>query len=342
MSRTIRRREFVALLSGAVARPLAARAQQPALPVIGYLSSRSWESDASMLAAFRRGLNESGYFEGMNVTIEHRWAEGQTDRLLALFTDLARRQVGVIVFAGLSYDEALLRVVRASQIPIVFNTAYDPVRLGLVASMNRPGGNITGINTLLGQLTTKHVGLLRELLPDAKTIAVLANSYGAFEQLQSDAREAALTQMDSDAREAADKLGFQLIVLNAATESEIEAAFTEVNAQQADAIAVATAPFSPIRAAQIARLATLHRVPTISARREFAVAGGLMSYGFDIVDSYSLMANYAARILKGVAAGDLPVFQPTKLELVINLRTARALGLTVPTTLLVSVDEVID
>ena len=326
------RREFIALLGGIAAWPLAARAQQPAMPVIAYLSSRSAESDVSMLVAFRRGLNETGYAEGRNLAIEYRFADGQYARLPALATDLIRRQVAVIVYAGApspSNPDAAWQQLRASQIPIVFNTGQDPVRLGLVASFNRPGGNITGINTLVNELTGKSLGLLHELVPNARTIALLHSALS-------------LNTVVSDAREATATLGLQLIVLNADTDSEIDATFATLNQQRADAMLVATSAFFVTRAKQIAARAASHRLPAIYARREFAQAGGLMSYGYDVGDGYRQLGNYAGRILKGEKAGDLPVFQPTKFEFVINLKTTKALGITVPTTLITISDELIE
>ena len=329
----MKRRNFITLLGGAAAAwPLAARAQQPAMPVIAYLSSRSAESDVSMLVAFRRGLNETGYVEGRNLAIEYRFADGQYARLPALATDLIRRQVAVIVYAGApspSNPDAAWQQLRASQIPIVFNTGQDPVRAGLVASFNRPGGNLTGISTLVNLLTGKSLGLLHELVPNARTIALLHSALS-------------LNTAVNDARAATATLGLQLIVLNADTNSEIDAAFATLNQQRADAMVVATSPFFVTRAKQIAALVASHRLPAIYARREFAEAGGLMSYGYDVGDGYRQMGNYAGRILKGDKAGDLPVFQPTKFELVINLKTAKALGVMVPTTLITISDELIE
>jgi putative tryptophan/tyrosine transport system substrate-binding protein len=327
----MKRRQFITILGGAAAAwPLAARAQQPAMPVVGYLSGRSAESDASILVAFRRGLNETGYVEGRNLAIEYRFTDGQSDRMSGLLTELTRRQVAVIVISGGATGDAVVRQLRASQIPIVFNTGVDPVRSGLVASFSRPGGNITGIFSLISDLTGKKLGLLHELVPNAKTIALLLHP--------------ALTdeQQLIDAREATAKLGLQLNVLNANTDSEIDAAFATLNRQPADALVVAVSPFYVTRAKQIAALAAQYRVPAIYARREFAEAGGLMSYSYDVGDGYRQMGNYASRILKGTKPADLPVFQPTKFELVINLKTAKALGITVPTTLITISDELIE
>jgi putative tryptophan/tyrosine transport system substrate-binding protein len=332
----MRRREFIVGLGSAAASPLAARAQQPAMPMIGYLSSRSSESDVAMLAAFRRGLAEIGYAEGRNVAIEYRFADGQSDRLPALAMDLTGQHVALIIYAGASGnpEDAVWRPLRASNIPIVFNggAGPDPVRSGLVSSFNRPGGNITGINPL-NVLMGKFIELLHELVPDAKTIAVLI--FGGLTQEFQD-------YVKDEAREPAATLGVQLLFLVAGSEGEIDAAFAAMNQQRAEALVVPTSPFFVTRAKLIASLAGRYRVPAIYARREFAEAGGLVSYGYDVADGYRLLGGYAGRILKGEKAGDLPVFQPTKFELVINLKTAKALGLTIPVTLLAIADQVIE
>ena len=327
----IKRRQFIAGLAGATVWPLVARAQQPAVPVVGYLSSRSSESDVAMLVAFRRGLNDAGYVEGQNVAIEHRFADGQYDRLPALAADLTGRQVAVIAFAGArgTIVDAAWRQLRASNIPIVFNSGIDPVLSGFVSSLNRPGGNVTGIYSLVGVLTAKNLGLLHDLVPKAKTVAMLADAAGL---------DAVAVK---DIREAAAPLGLKLIILSANTEGEIEAAFASLDQQRADAMIVPTNPFFVTRAKLIAALAARHGLPAIYARREFAAAGGLMSYGYDVADGYRQMGNYAARILKGDKPADLPVVQPTRFQLVINLKTAKALGLTIPETLLATADEVI-
>jgi putative tryptophan/tyrosine transport system substrate-binding protein len=327
----VRRREVIAGLGAAVAWPLAARAQQPAMPVIGYLSARSSESDASMLVAVRRGLGEAGYVEGRNLAIEYRFADGQYDRLPALATDLTSRHVAVIVFAG--PGDGMVRFMRASQIPIVFATA-DAVRRGFVSSLNRPGGNMTGIETFAGELTAKRVGLLHELVPDANTIALLVDADGAGAGGQG--------QVERDAREAAATLGVQLLVLNAATEGEIDAAVAAASRQRPPAMLVQTSPFFVTRAKQIAALAARHGLPAIYARREFAEAGGLMSYGYDVADGYRQVGNYAGRILKGEKPADLPVVQPTRFEFIINLKTAKALGFEIPAKVLALADEVIE
>jgi putative ABC transport system substrate-binding protein len=319
----MRRREFITLVGGAAAWPLAARAQQPAMPVIGYLSSRSSELEASMLVAFRRGLNESGYVEGRNLAIEYRFADGRYDRLLALAADLAGRRVAVIVFGGVvSSDQEMVRFMRASQIPIVFAAGADPVRAGLVSSLNRPGGNMTGVYSLAAEMMGKQLGLLHELVPNAKTIALLLDPGIGQGQGQG--------QGPRDAREGAATLGLQLLVLNAATEGEIDAAFAAANRQPPAAMAVATSPFFITRAKQIAALAARHGVPAIYARREYTAAGGLMSYGIDVADGYRQIGNYAGRILKGSKPADLPVVQATRFEFIINLKTAKALGIEIP------------
>jgi len=335
----MRRRDFIAGLGGsAVAWPLTARAQQrqPAIPVIGYLGARSSESDVAMLAAFSRGLAEIGYAEGRNVAIEYRFADGQPDRIPATATDLTGRHVAVIIYAGATGtpEDAVWRPLRASNIPIVFNGGgLDPVRSGLVSSFNRPGGNITGIVPLNLPLMGKNIGLLHELVPDAKTIAVLVTSayQGQAAQLAKD-----------EAREPAATLGVQLLFFKADTEGEIDAAFAAMNQQRAEALLVRTSPFFVTRAKLIASLAGRYRVPAIYPRREFAEAGGLMSYGYDVADGYRLLGVYAGRILNGEKAGDLPVFQPTKFELVINLKTAKAIGFEIPVKVLALADEVIE
>jgi putative ABC transport system substrate-binding protein len=329
----IRRRELITGGSAA-AWPLVARAQQAAVPVIGYLSARSSESDVAMLAAFRRGLAEMGYVEGRNVTIEYRFADGQFDRRPALAADLISRQVAVIIYAGAtgSPEDAVWGPLRASNIPMVFNGSPtpDPVSSGLVTitSFSRPGGNMTGIfamNNLIG----KFMGLLHELVPDAKTIAVLVAPQG----MRGSASD--------DARESAARLGLQVLFFTADTEREIDTAFAAMNEKRAEALVVLTSPFFVTRAKLIASLAGRYRVPAIYPRREFSEAGGLISYGYDVADGYCQLGAYAGRILKGEKAGDLPVFLPTKFDLIINLKTGKTLGLTSPETLLATADEVI-
>ena len=335
----MQRREFIAGLGGAAAWPVVAHAQQSATPVIGYLTARSSESDLAMMAAFRRGLAEIGYAEGRNVAIEYRFADGQFDRVPALFAELTGRHVAVLVLAGsfAGFGDDGVRLLRSSQIPIVFNIGGDPVRAGLVASYNRPGGNMTGISTLVGSVTPKHIGLLHEVVPSAKTIALLIGLPNT-----SDIVERGRIRIEGEAREAAAALGLQLLVHYAPTEGGIDAAFAAINQQRAEALVVYTSPFFVTRAKLIASLAGRYRMPTIYPRREFAEAGGLISYGYDVADGYRQMGNYAGRILKGEKAGDLPVFQPTKFELVINLKTARALRFEIPDKVLALADEVIE
>jgi putative tryptophan/tyrosine transport system substrate-binding protein len=325
----IKRRQFIAGL-GAAAWPLVARAQQPAVPVIGYLSGRSADSDASLLVSVRRGLADVGYAEGRNVAIEYRFADGRYDRLSAELTDLTQRKVNVIILAPLVTIEELLRQVRASPIPFVFSTGADPVRLGLVASMNRPGGNVTGVTSLVGELSGKQMGLLHDLVPKAATIAALFDP--RLETSENRLREA---------RSAAADLGQKLLVLNASTVEEIDAQFARLDREPADAMLMTTSSFFVTRARQIAALAARHRIPAIYARREFTEAGGLMSYGANVADGYREVGRYAGRILNGEKPADLPVIQPTKFEFVINLGTAKTLGLTIPETLLATADEVI-
>jgi putative ABC transport system substrate-binding protein len=330
----MRRREFIAGfivgVGATAAWPAIAHAQQPKMPVIAYLSSRSSQSDSSMLVAFRRGLTEAGYVEGRNVAIEYRFADGEYDHVPTLFTELTRQQVAVIVFAGFLFT--WVRLVRTSQIPVIFNTGGDLVGAGLVASYNRPGGNVTGINTLVGATVGKHVSLLHELVPNATTIAVLSSLPGSASQGG---------QLEQ-AQEAAASLRLQLLVLDAKTESEINAAFASFNQRRPDGLIVFNSPFFLVHAKLIAALAARHGVPAIYPRREFAEAGGLMSYGYDVADGYREMGHYAGRILKGEKPANLPVFQPTRFQFVINLKTAKTLGLTVPPNLLAIADEVIE
>jgi len=327
----MQRREFITLLGGAaVAWPLAARAQQPAMPVIGYLSARSSESDVSMLAAFHQGLKETGYVVGKNVAIEFRWGDGQYDRLPALAEDLVRRNVAVIVTSG-GEISALAAKAATTKIPIVFNVGEDPIRIGLIASLNRPGGNITGVTSLLGVLGTKQLGLLRDLVPKAALIAMLVNPNDTWGETQ-------ITNTEASAR----AIGQQLVVLRASTERDIDAAFVTLVQQRVGALLVAASPFFVVRADYLIALAARHALPAIYFRREIADAGGLMSYGTSTAELYGQIGAYAGKILNGANPADLPVMQATKFELVINLKTAKALGLTVPPMLLARADEVIE
>ena len=324
------RRQFITLLGGATAAwPLAARAQQPpGLPVIGHLHSGSPSEWAPFVAAFRGGLKEAGYVEGQNVAIEFRWAEHQTDRLPSMAADLVRRQVAIIVTntpGGLAAKAA------TTTIPIVFGSGTDPVKLGLVTSLNRPGGNVTGVSFLANDLEAKRLGLLHELLPQAAVVAALANPN--FLDTADRLREL---------QEAAPKLGKQIQVINAATASEIDAAFAGFAQRRPDALIVLSNTFMTARRYQLTALAMRHALPAIYAERENVLAGGLMSYSTSIIEAYHLKGVYTGRILKGAKPADLPVVRPTRLELVINLATAKVLGLKVPDKLLVVADEVIE
>ena len=325
----MKRRDFMALVGGAVAWPFAVRAQA-SMPVIGYLSVRSAESDVPMLTAFRRGLNDTGYVVGKNVVIESRFAGGQRDRLQVLAGDLVRRQVDVIATGG-GESAALAAKAATANIPIVFNAGGDPVHFGLVTSLNRPGGNITGVAALLSELVAKKLGLLRELVPKADAIAVLV-----------DPADPSAGSQISDTQQAAHALGLQLLLLRASTDEEIDAAFAMLIQQQAAALLVNASPFFVTRAEHLIGLSARHTLPTIYFRREMADAGGLMSYGSSTTEMYGQMGVYVGRILKGEKPANLPVLQPTKFEFVINMKTAQALGLTIPPGILAIADEVIE
>jgi putative tryptophan/tyrosine transport system substrate-binding protein len=326
----MKRRDFITLLGGvAAAWPLAAPAQQPVMPVIGYLDSRSPEGVADRLRGFRQGLKESGYVENENVTIVYRWAENRPDRLQELVTDLVRRRVAMIATAGPAPTFAVKAA--STTIPIVFLVGDDPVRLGLVTSLSRPGGNMTGINLLNAELAAKRLELLRELVPRATRVAVVVNPADVLTE----------TQL-KDVEAAARTMGVQIQVFNADSSAEINTAFEAIGRERPDAIFVGTTPFLNGRRVQLAQLAAFHRLPATYALRDYVEAGGLMSYGSDIVDGYRQVGVYTGRILKGAKPADLPVVQSTKFELIINSQTARMLSLTVPPTLLARADEVIE
>jgi putative tryptophan/tyrosine transport system substrate-binding protein len=326
----IRRRQFIVTLGGAAAAwPLAARGQQATIPVIGFLNSQSPDAIADRVRGFRRGLKDAGYVEGENIAIEFRWAEARLDRLPALAAELARRQVVVIVAANTA--SALAAKVATTTIPIVFNVAEDPVKLGLVASLSRPGGNLTGINFFSGELAAKRLELLRELLPGVTRVAALVNPTGPT-------AETALRDIDP----AAHAMGMQIKVLKASTSGEINAVFATFVRDRPDALFVSPDSVFTARRVQLAHLTTRHGIPATYASREYAEVGGLMSYGSNQSDNYRQVGGYVGRILKGAKPADLPVVQSSKFELVINAETARTLGLTVPPSLLATADEVIE
>jgi putative tryptophan/tyrosine transport system substrate-binding protein len=324
----MRRRAFITLVGAAAAWPLAARGQRSATPVIGFLNTRAPGQDAHLLAAFRLGLKESGFIEGQNVTIEYRFAEGRNDRLPAMATDLVRRQVAVIAANG---PAAVAAKAATPTIPIVFSVGYDPVASGLVASLNRPGGNLTGDTVLLDEVGPKRLELIRELVPKAAVVAMLINPAYPTADSQSRAMQA-----------AAQTLGLDIRVLHASTERDLDRAFATLVQQRVEALVIGNDAFFNSRSELLAALMVRHRVPTIFQTREFAAAGGLVSYGGSIGDSYRVVGVYAGRILKGEKPAELPVQQTTKVELIVNLKTAKALGLTVPPSLLARADEVIE
>jgi putative tryptophan/tyrosine transport system substrate-binding protein len=330
MTARVGRRQFIMLLGGAaVAWPLAARAQQPAMQVIGFLGGSTLAERRPLLVGFRQALAEAGYVEGQNVAIEYRWAEGQYDRLPALVAELVRRHVAVIV-AG-DGPSALVAKAATTTIPIVFNTGIDPIQSGLVTSLARPGGNLTGFNLIAGPLPAKQLGLLHELVPAAKTIAVLINPNNANAE-----RDAATVQ------EAARAIGVQILVTRATVESDFETVFATIAAERAGALLANSDVFFTSRRDQIIALAARHALPVIAPWREFPLAGGLISYGPSISAAYRQIGIYAAKILNGAKPADLPVVQPTTFELVINLKTAKALGLNIPLHLQQLADEVIE
>ena len=326
----IRRRQVIALLGGAAAGwPLATRAQQP-MPVIGFLGSQSADTVADYLRAFRQGLKDAGYLEGETISVEYRWAEGRVDRLPDLVADLARRRIAVLVSGG---GPASMAAAKApSSIPTVFMVAEDPVRLGLVSSLARPGGNLTGVNFFAAELAAKRLELLRELVPAAARVAVLLNP-----------SETAIAAANSrDVETAARAMGLELRILNASTRDEIDAAFAILATDRPDALFISSGPFFSDRRVQLAHLATRHALPAIHASRLYPEVGGLVSYGASIASAYRQAANYVGRILKGSKPADLPVVQSSKFDLVINLHAAKLLGLTVSATLLARADEVIE
>jgi putative ABC transport system substrate-binding protein len=325
----MKRREFIARLGGAaVSWPLAARAQQAAMPVIGFLRSTTGADSTPLVSAFRQGLKETGYVEGQNVTIEYRWGEGRQDRLPALVVDLISRKVAVVVG---NHNAALAAKSATITVPVVVVTGADPVRDGLVASLNRPGGNVTGVSFLTIELGAKRLDLLRQLVPNAATIAMLV--YPDTPDTEAERRQV---------QAAAQAIGQQLIVLDLKTDRDIETAFATLVQRGAGALLVGTGAFTYSHRERIVTLAAQHAVPAIYSLREDVAAGGLMSYAASITDAYRQAGIYTGRILKGEKPSDLPVMEPTKFELIINLKTAKALGLTVPDKLLALADEVIE
>jgi putative tryptophan/tyrosine transport system substrate-binding protein len=327
----MQRREFITLLGGAAAAwPFPAHAQQPAMPVIGFMNAASAQSYTRHLSAFLKGLSETGYVDGQNVAIEYRWAEGKNDRLPAMVADLVHRQVAVI--AATSTPAALAAKAATTTIPIVFETGGDPIRLGLVPSLSRPGGNVTGVTQTNVETTPKRLQLLHELVPTASIVALLINP--------TDPAIAETTTKDVQA--AARALGLELHVLTASTESDLDGVFPKLTQLRAGGLVIGSGTFFTGRSEQLGALTVRHTVPAVYDKREFALAGGLMSYGSDIRDSYHLAGVYTGRILKGEKPANLPVQQATKVELLINLKTAKALGLNVPNTLIGRADEVIE
>ena len=340
----MRRRTAITFLGGvATAWPLAGQAQQAAIPVIGFLSGASPAPFAHLAAAFRQGLNETGFIDGQHLVIEYRWAEGRFDRLPVMANELVARQVAVLVATG--GDRSVLAAKAAtSTIPIVFSSGGDPVANRLVASLGRPGGNLTGVSLFTTLLEAKRLGLLREALPSATTIALLANASAFSAQAavkDTNASASGAQAAVNDAEEGARRAGVRLVVVFAEAEGEFDAAFASIVQRRADALVIGNSAFFNSRREQLVALAARHKLPAIYEFREFVMAGGLMSYGTHLADMYRQIGVYTGRILKGAKPGDMPVLQPTRFELVINLKTAKALGLTIPQTLLLRADEVI-
>jgi putative ABC transport system substrate-binding protein len=330
LGKAMRRRDFIKVIAGsAAAWPLPARAQQAAMPVIGYLGTGSAQSDAFRVTGFRQGLKEAGYVEGQNLTIEYRWAEDHLDRLPAMAADLVRHQVALIV--AISAAASLAAKAATTTLPIVFETAGDPVKLGLAGSLSRPGGNLTGVTQLGEEATPKRLELLHELLPTARVMALLVNPAEPLTESQVHVSSA-----------AAKTLGLELNVLNASTERDFDAAFAKLAELRAGGLTIAGASVFTSHIAQLAALTVRHRIPAVYQRREFAAAGGLVSYGTNIADTHRLVGIYTGRVLKGEKPADLPVQQATKVELYINLKTAKALGITVPLPLSGRADELIE
>jgi len=325
----IRRREFITLLGGTAAWPLAARAQQAATPLIGYFSGRSPEAEAPLLGAFRRGLEETGYLAGRNIAIEFRFSDGQDDQLPALAADLVRRRVAVLV--ATDRPSALAAKAATATIPIVFTSGADAVEMGLVASLNRPGGNATGVNIFTTELGPKRLELLRQLLPNAGTIAFVVNPNSAFTGRQV-----------SELRTAAAALGQEILVLNAGSEQEIDEAFATMVERRVAAVLYPASLFFQVRQEQLVALAARHAIPAMYEWREFVTAGGLMSYSTNRAEAFRQAGIYTGRVLKGANPADLPVVQSIRFEFVINLKTAKALGITIPGDLLSLADEVIE
>ncbi|MGB9020219.1 MAG: ABC transporter substrate-binding protein [Pseudolabrys sp.] len=326
----MRRREFIALLGGAsmAARPFAARAQQ-ALPVVGFANSGSAQAQALMVAAYRKGLEEAGFVEGKNVLIESRWADGQYDRLPEFMADLIKRKVAVIMAGG--PPAALAAKAATSTIPVVFTTGDNPVQTGLVTSLGRPGGNVTGVHVLFTELESKKLGLLRDVAPKADVVAALVNQ-----------TRSVATSQTAELQAAAQKFGQRIQIINAATEQDLEPAFASMVQLKVGALLVGSDPFFNAVRDQIVSLAARHAIPAIYEQRSFVAAGGLMSYGTNLADAYRQAGSYTGRILKGEKPADMPVVQATKFELVLNLKTAKALSLNIPTGLLTIADEMIE